>query len=95
MVTLSFSFPLLIFIVGLIRFTFKCKHLLLILLRLEYIVLSLYIIIFLIFYNFRTDYYFSLVFISIIVCERSLGLSILVIIVRSYGNDYFQSLRIL
>nr|ARH55061.1 NADH dehydrogenase subunit 4L [Lopheros rubens] len=93
--TLSFNFSLFIFIVGLISFSYKCKHLLLMLLSLEYVVLSVYLMMFYMFYSFSMDYYFCLIFISMMVCESALGLSILVVMVRCYGNDYFQSLSIL
>jgi NADH-ubiquinone oxidoreductase chain 4L len=92
---LNLGFPILIYFVGLLVFCFKCKHLLLILLSLEFIVLSLYfgLYICLIFYGY--EYYFSMIFLTIRVCEGALGLSILVSMIRSYGNDYFQSFRIL
>lgn len=80
---------------GLLLFSLKRKHLLLILLRLEFIIISLYINMFLfISLNFH-EYYFCLVFITIRVCEGVLGLSILVSLIRSHGNDYFQRFNIL
>lgn len=83
-----YYFMILIFLLGLIVFSSKRKHLLLILLRLEYLVLSLYLIIF--FYLKITNYdnYFSIIFLRFRVCEGSLGLSILVLIIRTHGNDY-------
>nr|YP_001974575.1 NADH dehydrogenase subunit 4L [Rhagophthalmus ohbai]BAF52868.1 NADH dehydrogenase subunit 4L [Rhagophthalmus ohbai] len=79
------------YFIGLVVLCLKCKHLLLMLLSLEFIVLSLYLGLFflMIFYNY--EYYFSMIYISMSVCEGSLGLSILVLMMRSYGNDYFQS----
>lgn len=90
-----FITPIVIYVSGLLVFRIKRKHLLLILLRLELIVLSLYYLIFvyLRFHNF--EYYFSIVFLTVRVCERALGLSLLVSIIRTHGNDYFQSFRIL
>lgn len=41
------------------------------------------------------DIYILIVFLVFSVCEGSLGLSILVSIIRSHGNDYFQRFRIL
>lgn len=84
-----------IYFIGLYVFSFKCKHLLLILLRLEFIVVSLYLGIFFCLANFIYEYYFRIIFLTLSVCEGSLGLSILVSIVRSYGNDYFQTFNIL
>nr|YP_010838224.1 NADH dehydrogenase subunit 4L [Sternocampsus coriaceus]WGF20851.1 NADH dehydrogenase subunit 4L [Sternocampsus coriaceus] len=92
---LNVGFPVIMYFIGLLVFCFKCKHLLLMLLSLEFIVLSLYfgIFIFLSFYLF--EFYFSMIFLTMSVCEGALGLSILVSMIRSYGNDYFQSFSIL
>lgn len=79
---------ILIFISGLIVFSIKRDHLLLILLRLEFIVLRLYFIIFIYLKFIIYDYFFSILFLSFRVCEGALGLSILVSIIRSVGNDY-------
>ena len=69
------------------------KHLLITLLRLEVVVLVLCFPIYLYLCSFNYSLFFvvySLVFFS--VCEGSLGLSILVSMIRSHGNDYFQSI---
>ena len=39
--------------------------------------------------------YFRIIFLTFRVCEGALGLSILVSIIRTHGNDYFQSFRII
>lgn len=41
-------------------------------------------------FNLR-EMYFLMVFLVFIVCEGSLGLSILVLIIRVHGNNLFQS----
>jgi NADH-ubiquinone oxidoreductase chain 4L len=83
------------FLTGLIVFVLNRKHLLSMLLRLEYIVLSLFCILF--FYLILINYqeYLRIIFLTFRVCEGALGLSILVSIIRTHGNDYFQSFRIL
>jgi len=78
---------------GLVIFSSKREHLLSILLRLEYIILSLYFIFYLLMQS--NDIYFSLIFIVFTACEGALGLSILVIIRRSHGSDYFKSFNII
>nr|WKU83892.1 NADH dehydrogenase subunit 4L [Claraeola sicilis] len=80
---------------GMIVFISSYKHLLTMLLSLEYIVLSLFMlfIVFLGMNNFQT--FFMMMFLTFSVCEGSLGLSILVSMIRTHGNDYFQSLSIL
>lgn len=87
--------PIFIYFVGLLVFCSKRKHLLLILLSLEFIILSLYFCLFIYLSLFNYEYYFGIVFLTIRVCERALGLSILVSIIRTYGNDYFQTFNVL
>lgn len=67
----------------------------LILLRLEFIILSLYVLLFIYLSIFNYEYYFSVIFLTFCVCERVLGLSILVSLIRTHGNDYFFSINIL
>nr|AII41705.1 NADH dehydrogenase subunit 4L [Petrobiellus sp. 2 JZ-2014] len=80
---------------GSIIYVSKRKHLLAVLFSLEYIMLGLFMFLssFLIYYNISV--YFGLVFLTFVVCEGSLALSILVSMVRSYGSDYFSSFSIL
>jgi len=87
-----FSF---IIVCGVWVFSSNRKHLLVTLLRLEFIVLGLFIIMY--YYLCQFNYELSVVvfFLVFSVCEGSLGLSILVSMIRRYGNDYFQSYRIL
>nr|AVN67262.1 NADH dehydrogenase subunit 4L [Platyzosteria sp. AUS3] len=79
------------FFCGIWVFSSNRKHLLVTLLSLEFIVLTLFLML----YNYLNEYncelYFSMVFLTFSVCEGALGLSILVSMIRSYGNDYFQS----
>lgn len=86
---------IIIFILGILRFVIKRKHLLIILLSLEFVVLSLFFGLILYFKYYLNENYFSLIFICFAVCEGALGLSLLVLIIRTYGNDYFQRFNIL
>jgi NADH-ubiquinone oxidoreductase chain 4L len=88
-------FALFIFFRGLIVFRMKRKHLLLILLSIEFIVVSLYLLIFIYLSYFNNEYFFSIIFLTFRVCEGVLGLSILVSLIRTHGNDYFQRFRVL
>lgn len=88
-------FSYLIYFSGLLVFCFKRKHLLLILLRLEFIILALYFNLFIYLRNFNYEFYFCIIFLTIRVCEGALGLAILVSLIRTHGNDYFQTFRIL
>nr|QRV62598.1 NADH dehydrogenase subunit 4L [Nebrioporus millingeni] len=85
---------LLMFISGLFVFSSKRKHLLLMLLSMEFIILSLYILLFMFLSFFDYEYYFSLMFLVFCVCESVLGLSVLVSLIRTHGNDYFFSMNL-
>lgn len=95
MINILFYFIILIFLLGGVSFIKNHKHLLCILLRLEFIVLILFMM--LLFYLNYINYerYFRIFFLVFCVCEGVLGLSILVSIIRTHGNDYFQRFTIL
>nr|AXS65467.1 NADH dehydrogenase subunit 4L [Cucujoidea sp. 39 KM-2017] len=80
---------------GLMSFSLNRKHLLLMLLSLEFIVLSLYINIFNYLMMSCLDYFFSMIFLTMSVCEGVLGLSLLISMVRMHGNDYIMTLSTL
>nr|AXS65627.1 NADH dehydrogenase subunit 4L [Cucujoidea sp. 38 KM-2017] len=80
---------------GILVFSVKRKHLLLMLLSLEYIVLSLYMGLMCYLSLMHYEFYFSMIYISICVCEGAMGLSLLVLMIRTYGNDYFQTFNLL
>nr|YP_010527008.1 NADH dehydrogenase subunit 4L [Clanis undulosa]QVT10972.1 NADH dehydrogenase subunit 4L [Clanis deucalion]UXR12345.1 NADH dehydrogenase subunit 4L [Clanis undulosa] len=86
---------IIMFYVGNLIFISKNKHLLIILLSLEFIVLSIFffLVVYLMMINY--DMYMLMVFLVFSVCEGSLGLSILVSMIRTHGNDYFQSFNLL
>nr|YP_010261329.1 NADH dehydrogenase subunit 4L [Libellula quadrimaculata]UIB40236.1 NADH dehydrogenase subunit 4L [Libellula quadrimaculata] len=79
---------------GLWSFVSKRKHLLSTLLSLEFIVLGLFFYIFFVLL-FYFELYFLMYFLTFGVCEGALGLSILVAMIRSHGNDYFNSFNML
>nr|YP_010480521.1 NADH dehydrogenase subunit 4L [Corcobara angulipennis]UVN15240.1 NADH dehydrogenase subunit 4L [Corcobara angulipennis] len=86
---------ILMFIVGNLIFVLKHKHLLIVLLSLEFIVLSIFFFM-LVFLNcFEYELYLLMVFLVFSVCEGALGLSILVSMIRTHGNDYFQGFNLL
>nr|ALO76552.1 NADH deshydrogenase subunit 4L [Aderidae sp. GENSP01] len=86
---------LMFFFTSLISFSMNRKHLLLMLLSLEFMVLSMYFMMYLYFGISSLDLFFLMVFLMFTVCESVLGLVILVLMVRMYGNDYFQSFNLL
>nr|YP_010693109.1 NADH dehydrogenase subunit 4L [Dacus humeralis]AAX31513.1 NADH dehydrogenase subunit 4L [Dacus demmerezi]WCB98290.1 NADH dehydrogenase subunit 4L [Dacus humeralis] len=95
MMSLYWGLPCFLFLMGVFVFVSNRKHLLSMLLSLEYIVLNLFFLLF-IFLNLM-DYssFFSMMFLTFSVCEGALGLSILVSMIRTHGNDYFQSFNVL
>lgn len=94
LIFLNFIFYLLLFIFRLIVFIYNRKHLLTILISLEFIVLTLYGLLFLSLNLINYEHFYTIVFLTFGVCEGALGLSILVSLIRIHGNDYFQTFNI-
>lgn len=92
---INLLFYLILFIFSLIVFVSKRKHLLVTLISLEFIVLVLYLFIYRFLSLINYEYFFSIVFLTFRVCEGSLGLAILVSLIRTHGTDYFQTYNIL
>nr|WGO57804.1 NADH dehydrogenase subunit 4L [Sigmella schenklingi biguttata] len=83
------------FLCGIWVFSSNRKHLLVTLLSLEFIVLVLFFVLCSYLNMFNYELFFGLVFLTFSVCEGALGLSVLVLMIRSCGNDYFQSYSML
>lgn len=83
------------FLCGVWVFCSRRNHLLITLLRLEFIVLIIYIILYLYLFILSFDLFFIIIFLTFSVCEGVLGLSLLILIVRGCGNDYFGTYSIL
>nr|AOY39574.1 NADH dehydrogenase subunit 4L [Scolytinae sp. BMNH 1043133] len=83
---LSFIF-IYLFLVSLLVFILEYKHFLIMLLSLESMVLSFYMLMFIYFTQGLSDYFISMFYLSMSVCEGALGLSLLVLVIRMYGND--------
>nr|QWV61264.1 NADH dehydrogenase subunit 4L [Dudusa sphingiformis] len=86
---------MMMYIVGNLIFVSKYKHLLIVLLSLEFLVLSIFFFFLILLSFFDYDLYMLMVFLVFTVCEGALGLSILVSMIRTHGNDYFQSFNLL
>nr|YP_010987646.1 NADH dehydrogenase subunit 4L [Oxytelus piceus]WON66065.1 NADH dehydrogenase subunit 4L [Oxytelus piceus] len=86
---------IIMYIVGLVMFCMVCKHFLMMLLSLEFIMMSLFLGLFFMLIMFDYELYFLMVFMIMVVSEGVLGLAILVSIIRTHGNDYFQSFNML
>lgn len=73
-------------------FSSKRDHLLSALLSIEYVRLGIYL-------NFITslggsDLFYSLIYLTFTACEGALALSVLVIISRTHGGDYFRTFNV-
>nr|YP_010875379.1 NADH dehydrogenase subunit 4L [Balta curvirostris]WGW15126.1 NADH dehydrogenase subunit 4L [Balta curvirostris] len=86
---------ILMFFCGVWVFCSNRKHLLIVLLSLEFMVLIIYMIIYYYMCFFYFELFFVVIFLSFSVCEGALGLSILVSMIRSFGNDYFFNFNLL
>nr|AMW67952.1 NADH dehydrogenase subunit 4L [Stenobiella sp. YW-2016] len=91
----NYMLPIFLFMTGVLVFSLSYKHLLCTLLSLEYIVLSLFFMLSIYLMNYNYEYWFLMIFLTFSVCEGALGLSILVSMIRTHGNDYFQSFNVL
>nr|ADI79425.1 NADH dehydrogenase subunit 4L [Thylaeodus sp. TAR-2010] len=78
------------FICSIVGLALQYKHLLGVLLMLEAALMNLFFLLFL-FSSLQMCCYSSLIFVSLSACEASLGLSVLVALVRAHGNDYVSS----
>nr|YP_010281936.1 NADH dehydrogenase subunit 4L [Turbo cornutus]UKH51315.1 NADH dehydrogenase subunit 4L [Turbo cornutus] len=76
---------------SLVTLSFQYKHLLSALLSLEVMTLSLFILLISISANFNFEGPMCLILITMGACEASLGLAILVSLIRTHGNDYVSS----
>nr|ACA21297.1 NADH dehydrogenase subunit 4L [Shinkaia crosnieri] len=68
------------------------KHLLNVLLCLEFIMLGIFFFMIMFISVIGSEMYFVLFFLALVTCEGALGLSLLVLIVCFNGNDYFSSM---
>nr|ARH54763.1 NADH dehydrogenase subunit 4L [Trigonopterus sp. 4 AH-2016] len=75
------------FMSGLFVYVSKYKHFLLMLLSLEFAVLSLFILILISLSFVSYENFLCMFFLSMSVCESVLGLSLLVLVVRNHGSD--------
>nr|QXT45769.1 NADH dehydrogenase subunit 4L [Leucrocuta aphrodite] len=86
---------ILVLFTGVWVFVSNRKHLLATLLSLEFMVLGIYSLLLIYLISMGLEMYFTMVFLTFAVCEGALGLSILVSMIRTHGNDYFQSFSVL
>ena len=84
-----------LFFIGIVSFILARKHLLTMLLSLEFIVLRLFFLLLFFLIEINNEIYFRIFFLVFRVCEGALGISLIVAIIRTHGNDFFNSFSIL
>nr|YP_010310703.1 NADH dehydrogenase subunit 4L [Bradysia odoriphaga]UMY76238.1 NADH dehydrogenase subunit 4L [Bradysia odoriphaga] len=87
--------PIFMCLIGSLVYVSNRKYLLITLLSLEYLMLSLFLFLYLYMMNNSLEMYFLMLFLVFSVCEGALGLSVLVSMIRTHGNNYFQSFNTL
>nr|SBT96174.1 ND4L [Hyalella lucifugax] len=75
---------------GLYAFISNHSHLLNSLLSLEMMSVTIYFLISVVFTSLGLELFYLLFFLVMIVCEGVLGLSLLISLVHSHGEDYFK-----
>nr|AFQ62152.1 NADH dehydrogenase subunit 4L [Noteridae sp. MJTNT-2012] len=83
------------FVGGVYAYCSSRKHLLLMLLSLEFIILSLFMYLYNCLLFSDAELYFSMIYLVFCVCESVLGLSVLVSLIRTHGNDYVYSMNLM
>nr|YP_001936615.1 NADH dehydrogenase subunit 4L [Eremobates cf. palpisetulosus SEM-2008]ACA49843.1 NADH dehydrogenase subunit 4L [Eremobates cf. palpisetulosus SEM-2008] len=82
-------------IFGLFSFLSNRKHLLSMLLSLEYMVLSMFYLLSFVLVGYFDEDYMLLFYLTVVVCEGVLGLSLMISMSRVLGGDYFSSMSLL
>jgi len=75
---------------GVLSFGKLFKHLLRMLISLEFLVLIIFFVLVGQVYQLITIYFITLIYLIFSVCEGALGLTILVVISRRFGGDYLS-----
>nr|YP_009500762.1 NADH dehydrogenase subunit 4L [Trioza urticae]AWU49114.1 NADH dehydrogenase subunit 4L [Trioza urticae] len=91
---LIFSSCLFMFYFGMIMFFMKKKHILMMLLSLEFLSLIMLLLLINFLCGFLYDFNILIYFIIILVCEAVMGLCLLTLMVRTHGSDYSKCLLI-
>nr|YP_009123716.1 NADH dehydrogenase subunit 4L [Lepas anserifera]AJN90590.1 NADH dehydrogenase subunit 4L [Lepas anserifera] len=95
MLNILISMPTFLMLVGIWVFVSKRNHLMNMLISLEYIALMGFFLILMTSFFSGFENYLGMVFLISSVCEGSLGVSILVSMVRSHGSDHISVLSAL
>nr|YP_009442029.1 NADH dehydrogenase subunit 4L [Cyclorhipidion bodoanus]AOY40250.1 NADH dehydrogenase subunit 4L [Cyclorhipidion bodoanus] len=78
---------MILFLSGMFSYVLSNKHFLLMLISLEALVLSIYMLMFFYFEQFSAESFMNMIYLSLSVCEGALGLTLLVVLIRTHGTD--------
>nr|YP_010586496.1 NADH dehydrogenase subunit 4L [Pseudoneureclipsis sibuyana]UZZ44297.1 NADH dehydrogenase subunit 4L [Pseudoneureclipsis sibuyana] len=84
-----------VFLFGVVSLMIKRENLLMILLSMEFSMLGLLMFLFNLMLMFIGEIYFVVIFVVFMVIDSVLGLTILIFMIRLYGNDYFFGFNLL
>nr|AXS65927.1 NADH dehydrogenase subunit 4L [Staphylinoidea sp. 5 KM-2017] len=84
-----------LYFMGVLSFCLNRKHLLLMLLSLEFVVVNTFLLMGFVLNILNGEAYFLSLFMVMSVCEGALGLAILVSLIRSHGSDYLNTLNLM
>nr|QIZ12658.1 NADH dehydrogenase subunit 4L [Callochiton steinenii] len=87
-----FNISILLMFLAFLSFCLQRKHLLNVLLCLEMIILSLFMMMVSLMELLSNEGLTVFIFLTMAACEASIGLAMLVVLIRNYGNDYVSSL---
>nr|UEK25894.1 NADH dehydrogenase subunit 4L [Thalamita sima]UEV85630.1 NADH dehydrogenase subunit 4L [Thalamita sima] len=87
--------PVIMILCGCWGFISYNKHMLNSLLSLEFMMLGVFWLMSTQLALVGSEVYFSLFFLTLAACEGALGLTMLILVVRSHGNDVFSSFNLL
>nr|YP_010554759.1 NADH dehydrogenase subunit 4L [Macrostemum radiatum]UYO79405.1 NADH dehydrogenase subunit 4L [Macrostemum radiatum] len=82
-------------ILSFLKIILNFKHLLNLLMIVEFMMMNILLFMMVYLMKMESEFFFFFLFMIMMVCEGVLGLVILILMVRSYGNDYFFSLNLL
>nr|AWV83350.1 NADH dehydrogenase subunit 4L [Muda kuroiwae] len=85
---------LIMYMFGIISLSLNHNHLMMSLISLEMIILSMFCLFSMYLYSMMSETYMLMIFLTISVCEGVMGLSCLISIIRSHGNDMMLSLSL-
>jgi NADH-ubiquinone oxidoreductase chain 4L len=80
---------------GVFAFAKIRNHIISTLIRLEFASLSVYLYLFILLNEYSSENYLALVYLTFAACEGALGLSVLVSIIKSKGNDFIKTSNII